>query len=108
MLFLALDQLDADPQKKKAADQLQIRNLQQHVDDQHENDAEHDSTGAAGEDGWLLMALFEVPAGQRDDQRVVPGQDDIYQNDLGEAAPEGGRKLKSHDSAISVPIIPAP
>jgi hypothetical protein len=37
------------------------------------------------------VLFLQVAAGQRDDQRVVAGQDDIDQDDLKQAAPEGGR-----------------
>ena len=32
------DQLDADPQQERAADQLQVRDLEQQIDDQDEDD----------------------------------------------------------------------
>ena len=38
---------------------------------------------------WCFFC--EVPAGERDDQRVVAGQDDVDHDDLKQAAPESGR-----------------
>ena len=90
-LRLALHQLDADPQQQQAADQLEVADLEQLIDDQHEDDTQDDGAGAADQDGRLLMALLEVAAGQCDDQRVVAGEHDIDQDDLKQAAPEGGR-----------------
>ena len=106
-LFLALHQLDADPQQQNAAHELQEGDGQQQVDDQDEDDSQQDRAAAADQDGRPLVPLFQIAARQRDDQRVVARQDDVHQNDLGQTAPEGGRQLKSHFSAVPVPYSPA-
>jgi len=93
---VSLDEFPANPEQEKTADQLEIGDLHKLIDDQNEDHPEQDGAAGADHDGRELVLLLEIAAGQRDNERVVAGKNDIDEYDLRQTGPEGWRKLESH------------
>ena len=65
---------------------LALRNI---IDREEGQDhAEHDGADATEDDGLGLLVRRQRAAGQRDDDGVVAGQDDVDQDDLRKRNPE--------------------
>ena len=82
------DELDADPHQQQAADDLQIRELQQADGEEREDDAQHDRADRAPEHAPAPLMGRQVAAGERDDHRVVARQQDIDDDDFKGREPE--------------------
>ena len=75
-------ELHADPQQKKAADQFQRRHRQQGAGEENQQDPQPDGPCGAPEDAKPFLTRRQVAAGQRDDDGVVAPEDDVDRDDL--------------------------
>ncbi len=89
LFLLGEQQLDADPQQQRGADQLEVGQAQQLDRDDRQHDPHRDGRAAAPQHRLLLLLGRQRARGQRDHDRVVAGQHDVDADDLEEGDPEG-------------------
>ena len=90
LLVLRQQQLDADPQQQRRADELEVGQRQQLDRDDRQHDPHDDRGAAAPQDGLLLLLGRQRARRERDHHRVVAGQDDVDADDLQQRDPEFG------------------
>src|ERR1700682_1820292 len=91
VVFAALplgDQLYADPQQQRAADQLEVGIPKQVHREKSQHNAQDDRPEYATEDAVLALPPRQIAASECDHHRVVPRQQDIDQDDLQRRKPE--------------------
>ncbi len=76
-LVLALDELEGDPEQEQAADDAQIGHAEQIGDREGEQYAKADRGAGAEQDAELALVDRQGPARHGDDDRVVPGQQEV-------------------------------
>ena len=101
ILFLGLvdQKLDRDPQQQDAADQFQKGQIQQVRHDRRENHAQADGGARAKPDAKPPLFGGQRPACQRDDHRVVAGQQQIDPDDFGDG--EQGGRIRCHRKSLT-------
>ena len=110
-LFLGVEQeLDADPEQRQGADDLQVGHLQHLDGDDRQHDPHHDRGGAAVDDRLLLLLRRQRPRRHRDHDRVVAREQDVGDDDRAEGAPDGARRQCFHGLRCGrdAPLKPAP
>ena len=88
-------------------DQFEPGQLQQLRRDQRQGDPHHDRRTRSDEDRLLLLLGRQRAGGQRDDDRVVAGQQDVDPDDLAKGQPEGSRAEFHHSPERPAPMRPA-
>src|SRR3990170_1215733 len=101
-LIALAHQLDGDPDQQEAAYHLEERNAEQVADDRDEQEPEPDRPQRPPDPAQELLALGQRSHGERDDQRIVPGQCQVDEDDLGDADPE--RWVEDGDGHGQAPI----
>src|SRR6185437_15143911 len=82
------NQLDANPHQQRAADDLQIRELQQADGEEREDDAQDDRADRTPEHAPAPLSWRQVAARERDHHRVVARQQDIDDDNFESRKPE--------------------
>ena len=83
LVGLVLDQqLDGDPQQQEATDQSQPGQLEHVGEDDGEEDAQADGRAGAKDDAPEALLGRQPSAGQRDDDGIVAGEQDVDPDDL--------------------------
>ena len=108
MAALLGHELDGDVDQQEGANYLQERPFQERAKDQQENEAQEDRHARAKR--YAPCALFgrQAAAGERDDDRIVAGKDDVHPEDLGEQPGEMCVEQIEHASAQIQPIRDEP
>jgi len=93
---LSFKQLDADPEQRESAGDLQVGHLQHLDGDDREDDPHHDRGRAAVDDRLLLLLWWQRPRRHRDHHRVVAREQDVGDDDRAQGAPDGARSQCFH------------
>ena len=83
-----LHQLVGDPDEEEAAHQAQEGNAQEHAHDAHEGEAEDDRAHRTPDLAEEALPSRQRAHGERDHHRIVTGEQEIQEADLGAADPE--------------------
>ena len=99
MVFVVFfhQQLIGDPEQQHAADDLQERQRQQLHDDEHEKDAEGDGRAGAEADAPFALMFRQITTGERDDHRIVAGEQEIDPDDFQNGKNRLGQISIHHD-----------
>src|SRR5215204_1745456 len=92
IVVLLLDELPGDPQQGKPPDDLEVRQAYEERNDGDEDEPQPDGPGHPDQDSPPAHRLVEAAHGERDDDRVVPGEYEVYEQDPREPAQHLRRK----------------
>ena len=84
------NQLDADPEQQRGADELKERELQELDGEKRQHDPQDDRAHHAPEDPEHAHPAREIAARERDHHRVVAGEQDVDDDDLERPRPRTG------------------
>ncbi|MOA33949.1 hypothetical protein D3C78_1552890 [compost metagenome] len=92
IVLLRQQQLDPDPQQQRRTRQLEERQGQQLHGEEQQDNSQQDGPRHAADYGPAPLRFGQVPAGQRDHDRVVAAEQDVDGDDLQHRQPEGAFK----------------
>ena len=97
-----LDELVGYPEQHGAARQPEKGNGEERADDAHEDQAQHDRARGAPDLAEDPLVPWQGAHGQRDEDRVVAGEEEVEEPDLEEAEPELRAEVERGHARLAV------